>query len=60
VPPKSNMVNGAAVHDGNGYLVISDEPGIGISLKPDAVENVPMKPREVITRLHEDGSVIDQ
>ncbi|MCI0834022.1 MAG: mandelate racemase/muconate lactonizing enzyme family protein [Chloroflexi bacterium] len=59
-PPKSDMVSGMAEHDGNGYLVISDAPGIGIELKPDAIEKCPPKPREVITRLHADGSVIDQ
>jgi galactonate dehydratase len=60
VPPKSDMVSGMAVHDGNGYLVISDAPGIGIELKPDAIEKCPPVPREVITRLHADGSIIDQ
>jgi galactonate dehydratase len=59
-PPKSNMVSGIAEHDGNGYLVISDAPGIGLELKPGAEENCPMTPREVITRLHADGSVVDQ
>jgi galactonate dehydratase len=60
VAPKTNMVTGMAEHDGNGYLVISDAPGIGIELKPDAIEMCPETPREVITRLHADGSVIDQ
>ncbi|MBH65424.1 MAG: galactokinase [Chloroflexi bacterium] len=60
VPPKSNMVTGMAEHDGNGYLKISDAVGIGLELKPDAIENCPENPREVVTRLHEDGSVIDQ
>ena len=60
VPPKSDMVSGMAVHDGNGYLVISDAPGIGIELKPDAIDRCPPVPREVETRLHADGSVIDQ
>lgn len=60
VAPKSNMVTGMAEHDGNGYLTISDAPGIGLELKPGAVENCPERPREVITRLHADGSVIDQ
>jgi galactonate dehydratase len=53
-------VTGMAEHDGNGYLTISDAPGIGLELKPNAVEMCPAKPREVITRLHADGSVIDQ
>ena len=60
VEPKINMVTGMAEHDGNGYLTISDAPGIGLALKPNAVEMCPEKPREVITRLHADGSVIDQ
>jgi galactonate dehydratase len=58
--PKSDMVTGMAVHDGNGYLTISDAPGIGMELKPGAIENCPKVPREVVTRLHADGSVIDQ
>ena len=58
--PKSDMVTGMAVHDGNGYLSISDAPGIGMELKPGAIENCPEVPREVVTRLHADGSVIDQ
>ena len=60
VPPKSDMVSGIAEHDGEGYLTISDAPGIGLELRPDAVEKCPPKPREVTTRLHADGSVIDQ
>ena len=58
--PKVDMVDHPAEHDGEGYLKISDRPGIGINLKPDAREKVPFTPREVITRLHADGSVIDQ
>ena len=60
VPPKSDMVSGIAEHDGEGFLVISDAPGIGLELKPDAVEKCPERPREVVTRLHKDGSVVDQ
>ena len=59
-PPKADMVTGIAEHDGEGYLVISDRPGIGVELKPDAVEKVPPVPREPHTRLHADGSVVDQ
>ena len=59
-PPKSDMITGTPVHDGNGYLIISDEPGIGVELKPDAREKVPYTPREISTRLHVDGSVVDQ
>jgi hypothetical protein len=60
VVPKTNMVAGMAEHDGNGYLMISDAPGIGLELKTGTVKNCPEKPREVITRLDADGSVIDQ
>jgi galactonate dehydratase len=59
-PPKSDMVDGAAVHDGEGFLIISDRPGLGIELKPDALDKVPPRPREIQTRLHKDGSVVDQ
>ena len=58
-PPKSEIVRGAARREG-GYLVIPDAPGIGIELAPDAAERHPYRPREVVTRLHEDGSVVDQ
>jgi galactonate dehydratase len=60
VAPKSNMVSGIAKHDGKGFLIISDAPGIGVELKPDAVKNCPPRPREVRTRLHVDGSIVDQ
>ena len=59
-PPKSDMVTGIPEHDGEGYLVISDAPGIGVELKDGAEENCPFVPREVGTRLHRDGSVVDQ
>jgi galactonate dehydratase len=58
--PKRDMVTGIAEHDGQGYLLIPDRPGIGVALKPDARANVPYVPREVNTRLHVDGSVVDQ
>ncbi len=59
-PPKSDMISGIAKHDGNGFLVIPDSAGIGVELKKDALEKCPPIPREVITRLHVDGSVVDQ
>ena len=40
--------------------IIPDAPGIGIELAEDAAERHPYKPRAVLTRLHEDGSVMDQ
>lgn len=58
VPPKSEMVKTPIVREG-GYLLIPDAPGIGLELVEDAAERFPHRPREVITRLHADGSVID-
>lgn len=43
-----------------GYLLVPDEPGIGVELDEDALGDHPYEPREVVTRLHEDGSVVDQ
>ena len=60
VPPKSEIVKSSMVHDGKGYLIIPDAPGIGIELAPDAAEKHPYRMRWVGTRLHADGSVVDQ
>ena len=60
VPPKSEIVKSAMQHDGRGYLIIPDAPGIGIELAPDAAEMHPYRMRWVGTRLHADGSVVDQ
>ena len=60
IPPKSDMVEGLTVHDGRGFLLISEKPGIGIKLKENVEKLCPPVTREVVTRLHEDGSVIDQ
>jgi galactonate dehydratase len=59
-PPKSDMVTGIPQHDDQGFLLIPDTPGIGVELKPDALAKCPVRPREVLTRLHVDGSVVDQ
>jgi len=59
IPPKSEIVDAAAVCE-RGFLLIGDRSGIGIALKPDARERYPFKPRDMVTRLHEDGSVFDQ
>jgi galactonate dehydratase len=59
VPPKSEMVTPLLQREG-GYLRIPTGPGIGMELTPDAATRFPYKPRAVVTRLHEDGSVIDQ
>ena len=44
----------------DGYREILDRPGIGVELKPSAREKVPYVSRDVETRLHVDGSVVDQ
>ncbi len=59
VPPKSEMVTPLLQREG-GYLRIPTEPGIGLALTPDAAARFPYQPRAVVTRLHEDGSVVDQ
>ena len=43
-----------------GFLIIPDVPGIGVELADNAAEKYPPRPREIHTRLHVDGSVIDQ
>jgi galactonate dehydratase len=58
-PPKTEMVKTTVQREG-GYLIVPDAPGIGIELAEDAAERHPYKPRAVLTRLHEDGSVMDQ
>ena len=58
-PPKSEIVKSALTQE-NGFLIIPDAPGIGIELVPDAAERHPYVPRTVQTRLHADGSVVDQ
>ncbi len=59
VPPKSEIVKTPLKREG-GYLLIPDAPGIGIELAEDAAERHPYKPRELVTRLNVDGSVVDQ
>ena len=58
-PPKSEIVK-SAVQVENGFLIVPDTPGIGVELADDAQERHPPTPREIDTRLHRDGSVIDQ
>lgn len=43
-----------------GFLIVPDKPGIGIELDEDTFADHPYEPRKFVTRLHEDGSVIDQ
>jgi galactonate dehydratase len=58
-PPKSEIVK-SALQSENGFLIIPDAPGIGVELAEDAAEKWPYTPRPVQTRLHVDGSVVDQ
>ena len=58
-PPKSEIVKSTVALE-NGFLIIPDSPGLGIELAPDAAERFPYHPRDVHTRLHVDGSVVDQ
>ena len=43
-----------------GFLIIPDAPGIGVELAEDAADKFPPVERAIHTRLHIDGSVIDQ
>ncbi len=58
-PPKSEIVQGTLKLE-NGFLIIPEVPGIGVELAEDAAERYPYRPRQVQTRLHVDGSVVDQ
>lgn len=58
-PPKSEIIE-TTLRVADGFLVIPDAPGIGITLAEDAAERYPYRKREVHTRLHVDGSVVDQ
>lgn len=44
----------------NGYIIIPDTPGVGVELADNVAERFPYQRREVETRLHVDGSVVDQ
>jgi galactonate dehydratase len=59
-PAFDEIVSGAPSHDGAGFLSISNAPGLGVELLPDAAERFPYRPRKINTRRHIDGSVIDQ
>jgi galactonate dehydratase len=58
-PPKSEIVNEPLRCEG-GFLIVPDRPGLGIELAEDAAERYPYRPHAVVTRLHVDGSVVDQ
>ncbi len=44
----------------DGFLIIPDAPGIGVELVDDIRQRMPYRPRSRATRLHVDGSVVDQ
>ena len=58
-PPKSEIVTSSLKCE-DGFLIVPDTPGIGIELAPDAQQRHPYTPRAVETRLHLDGSVVDE
>ena len=58
-PPKSEIIE-TTLRVEDGFLIIPDAPGIGITLAEDAAERYPYRKRTVHTRLHVDGSVVDQ
>jgi galactonate dehydratase len=58
-PPKSEIVK-SHLQLADGFLIIPTAPGLGIELAEDAAERHPYRPRSVRTRLHVDGSVVDQ
>jgi len=58
-PPKSEIVVSPLKVE-EGFLIVPDAPGLGVELAEDAQERYPYRPRVVRTRLHVDGSVVDQ
>ena len=44
----------------NGYAILPEGPGLGVDLKPDIDTLFPFERRKILTRLHEDGSIVDQ
>ena len=65
-PPKSEIVSGVLELE-DGFLIIPDASGIGVELAEGAAENYPFLSHRplldegmMVTRLHADGSVVDQ
>jgi galactonate dehydratase len=58
-PPKSEIIQ-TPIELEDGFLIIPDAPGIGITLAEDAAARHPYRKREIATRRHVDGSVVDQ
>ena len=57
--PKKEIVSGV-ISVVDGFLTIPAGPGIGVELAEHAVEKYPFRPQPMVTRLHVDGSVVDQ
>ncbi len=58
-PPKSEIVRSTLELE-DGFLIVPDAPGIGVELNEEALEKYPFRTRDMLTRLHMDGSVVDQ
>jgi galactonate dehydratase len=58
-PPTSEIVTRSPRLEA-GYLLLPETPGLGIELAEDAAARYPYRPRLLDTRLHVDGSVVDQ
>ncbi|MFP3897574.1 MAG: galactonate dehydratase [Anaerolineales bacterium] len=58
-PPKSEIVRSTLKLE-DGFLIVPDAPGIGVELNEEALAKYPFRPRDMVTRLHADGSVVDQ
>jgi len=57
--PGESVIETAFERDG-GYLRVPDRPGLGVELSDAVFEADGFTRREFVTRLHEDGSVVDQ
>ncbi len=57
--PKRDLVSKTLAFE-DGFILVPDGPGIGVELAEDAAERHPYRPRPMRTRLHVDGSVVDQ
>lgn len=57
--PKTAIVKSALKLE-NGFLIVPTTPGIGIELDETAAEKYPYRRRAYVTKLNEDGSVVDQ
>jgi galactonate dehydratase len=60
VQPRRNDLVKQPLKLEDGFIIIPDEPGIGVELVDGVEERFPYRPRPVATRLHRDGSVVDQ